>query len=141
MNQFAITTLNTQIFKPLKQLARNLDAAFDNTKRLMTTKYVNSECIVSAITTENREDLSNIIKETVVTIYKLDAVGNQGETLAVILRTINGNNKDEQGRELGDLKQNTFNETDCVLMILAAEAALAALTSYTVGTNPYSVPQ
>ena len=141
MNQFAITTLNMQIFKPLKQLAKNLDAAFDNSKRLMTTKYVNDECVVSAITTENKTDPANIIKETVVTIYKLDAAGNLGETLAVILRTINGNNKDETGRDLGDLKQNAFNETDCVQMILAAEAALVALTSYTVGTNPYSVPQ
>lgn len=141
MNQFAITTLNMQIFKPLKQLAKNLDAAFDNSKRLMTTKYVNDECVVSAITTENKSDPANIIKETVVTIYKLDAVGNQGDTLAVILRTINGSTKDEVGRDMGDLKQNVFNETDCVQMILAAEAALVALTSYTVGTDPYSVPQ
>lgn len=141
MNQFAITTLNMQIFKPLKQLAKNLDAAFDTSKRLMTTKFANSECVVSAITTENKTDTTNVIKETVVTIYKLDAVGNQGETLAVILRTINGNTKDDQGRDMGDLKENVFNEMDSVAMILGANAALAALTSYTVGTNPYSVPQ
>lgn len=141
MNQFAITTMNMQIFKPLKQLAKTLDAAFDPTKRLMTTKFANSECVVSAITTENKTDPTNVIKETVVTIYKLDAVGNQGETLAVILRTINGNTKDDQGRDMGDLKENVFNETDSVAMILGANAALVALTSYTVGTDPYSVPQ
>lgn len=141
MNQFAITTLNMQIFKPLKQIAKTLDAAFDSSKCLMTTKFVNDECIVSAITTENKTDPTNIIKETVVTIYKLDAVGNQGETLAVILRTINGNNKDELGREMGDVKENVFNETDSVLMILAAQAAQVALTSYAAGVNPYSVPQ
>ena len=141
MNQFAISTLNMQIFKPLKQIAKTLDAAFDTTKRLMTTKFVNDECVVSAITTENKTDPANIIKETVVTIYKLDAVGNQGETLAVILRTINGNNIDDLGREMGDVKENVFNETDSVTMIIAAQAAQAALTSYTAGVNPYSVPQ
>lgn len=141
MNQFAITTLNMQIFKPLKQLAKTLDAAFDPTKRLMTTKFENSECVVSATTTENKTDPANVIKETVVTIYKLDAAGNLGETLAVILRTINGNTKDDQGRDMGDLKENVFNETDSVAMIISANAALVALTSYTAGTNPYSVPQ